>query len=93
MQRPDGEKLLYIPWDFNYWAKQRGSQILTHIAPVIKQSLAHTGLFICAPVAPATVATAKDRSEWVRPSYITGATLKARHTRPFTVSQHLARRG
>ena len=86
VQRPEGEKLLYIPWDFNYWAKQRGSQILTHIAPVIKQSLAHTGLFICAPVAPATVAAAKDRSEWVRPSYVTGAPPRSRHVLVFTAS-------
>lgn len=53
LQRNEEEKIIYMPWDFNYWAKRRGSQLLTHIAPIIKQSLQHTSFFVCAPVAAA----------------------------------------
>lgn len=47
-QRGSAEQLVYLPWDFNRYAKQRGSQILAQIAPVIQQSLRHTSFFACA---------------------------------------------
>ena len=66
LQRPEGSKVAYIPWDFNFWAKQRGSQILTHLAPIVRQCLQQTSFFLCGAVAPATLDTNEGKSNVVR---------------------------
>ncbi|DBA74413.1 TPA: hypothetical protein ACH3X1_011168 [Trebouxia sp. C0004] len=44
-QRPERERISYIPWDFNYHAKQRGTFILADMASVIKTGLDATSFF------------------------------------------------
>lgn len=44
-QKPDQERISYIPWDFNYHAKQRGTFILSDMASVIKTGLDATSFF------------------------------------------------
>ncbi|KAL0027916.1 hypothetical protein WJX79_002536 [Trebouxia sp. C0005] len=44
-QKPEQERISYIPWDFNYHAKQRGTFILSDMASVIKTGLDATSFF------------------------------------------------
>lgn len=45
VQKPETESISYIPWDFNYHAKQRGSFILSDMADVLKTCLDATSFF------------------------------------------------
>ena len=45
MQEPEQQRISYIPWDFNYHAKQRGTFILADMASVIKTGLDATSFF------------------------------------------------
>eukprot|EP00891_Asterochloris_glomerata_P001020 jgi/Astpho2/1020/e_gw1.00016.22.1_t len=45
-QRRPKEHISYIPWDFNYHAKQQGNHILADIAPVIQVALKGIGIFV-----------------------------------------------
>jgi hypothetical protein len=56
----------YVPWDFKYYAKLRGGQILSDIAPVMTRSLEETGFFLCAPAAPSSEARRTNTTAWVR---------------------------
>ncbi|DBB09417.1 hypothetical protein WJX82_010315 [Trebouxia sp. C0006] len=44
-QKPEEERISYIPWDFNYHAKQRGTFILSDMASVIRTGLDATSFF------------------------------------------------
>ncbi len=46
LQRRPKEHISYIPWDFNYHAKQQGNHILADIAPVIQVALKGIGIFV-----------------------------------------------
>lgn len=54
MQIADSQRISYIPWDFNYHAKQRSSFILADMASVIKTSLDATSLFFIRPANDST---------------------------------------
>ena len=56
----------YIPWDFKYYAKLRGNQILEDMQPVIRKSLDATGMFVCPPSSPSPEANRNTLSDWVR---------------------------
>lgn len=56
----------YIPWDFKYYAKLRGGQILSDIVPVMTRALDETGFFLCAPAPPSSEARRTNASSWVR---------------------------
>jgi len=45
VQKPEEERISYIPWDFNYHAKQRGTFILSDMASVIRTGLDATSFF------------------------------------------------
>lgn len=46
LQRAADQQVSYLPWDFNYHAKQQqGAHFLADIAPVINRCLSGTGLF------------------------------------------------
>ena len=45
MQKAEQEHISYIPWDFNYHAKQRGTFILSDMASVINTGLEATSFF------------------------------------------------
>ena len=49
MQKPEAQRISYIPWDFNYHAKQRSSFILADMASVIKTGLDATSFFFICP--------------------------------------------
>ena len=49
MQRADSQRISYIPWDFNYHAKQRSSFILADMASVINTGLDATSFFFIRP--------------------------------------------
>ena len=49
MQQPKAQRISYIPWDFNYHAKQRSSFILADMASVIKTGLDATSFFFMCP--------------------------------------------
>ena len=55
----------YIPWDFKYYAKLRGNQILEDMQPVIRKSLDATGMFVCPPSSPSPEANRNTLSDWV----------------------------
>jgi hypothetical protein len=63
---PEKERVQYIPWDFKYYAKLRGGQVLSDIAPVAARCLDATGLFLCAPAPPSSEARRTNASDWVR---------------------------
>lgn len=67
MQAAAGSKITHIPWDFHAHAKQRGSHILTQIVPIIDKCLHASGLFVLAPCATATDASAPRSADstWV----------------------------
>ena len=56
----------YIPWDFKYYAKLRGGQILSDIVPVMTRALDETSFFLCAPAAPSSEARRTNATAWVR---------------------------
>ena len=45
MQKAEQQRISYIPWDFNYHAKQRGTLILADMAAVIQTGLQATSFF------------------------------------------------
>ena len=49
MQKADSQRISYIPWDFNYHAKQRSSFILADMASVINTGLDATSFFFICP--------------------------------------------
>ena len=49
VQAADAQRISYIPWDFNYHAKQRSSFILADMASVIRTGLDATGFFFIRP--------------------------------------------
>lgn len=55
----------YIPWDFKYFAKLRGNQILEDMQPVIRKALDATGMFVCPPSSPSPQANRNTVSSWV----------------------------
>lgn len=55
MQNADAQQISYIPWDFNYHAKQRSSFILADMASVITTGLDATGFFFIRPADDSTV--------------------------------------
>ncbi|KAK9915535.1 hypothetical protein WJX75_000406 [Coccomyxa subellipsoidea] len=61
---PAEDCVRYVPWDFKYYAKLRGGQILSDIAPVMTRSLEETGFFLCAPAAPSSEARRTNTTAW-----------------------------
>ena len=49
MQKADSRRISYIPWDFNYHARQRSSFILADMASVINTGLDATSFFFMRP--------------------------------------------
>lgn len=66
LQAAEEDSLEYIPWDFKYFAKLRGNQILEDMQPVIRKSLDATGMFVCPPSSPSPEAKRNTVSSWVR---------------------------
>ena len=66
LQAAEEDCLEYIPWDFKYFAKLRGNQILEDMQPVIRKSLDATGMFVCPPSSPSPEAKRNTVSSWVR---------------------------
>lgn len=66
IQEPEAEHVQYIPWDFKYYAKLRGGEILADIAPVVTRCLNATGLYLCAPAPPSLEARRTNDTDWVR---------------------------
>ncbi|CAL5218518.1 g205 [Coccomyxa viridis] len=54
----------YIPWDFKYFAKLRGNQILEDMQPVIRKALNAMGMFVCPPSSPCPEANRNTVSSW-----------------------------
>ena len=67
-QAGEGDAVEYIPWDFKYFAKLRGNQILEDMQPVIRSSLDATGMFVCPPSSPSPEANRNAVSCWVSPA-------------------------
>ncbi len=65
-QVPAEDHVRYIPWDFKYYAKLRGGQILSDIVPVMTCALDETNFFLCAPAVPSSEARRTNASDWVR---------------------------
>jgi len=66
LQAAEEDRLEYIPWDFKYFAKLPGNQILEDMQPVIRKSLDATGMFVCPPSSPSPEAKRNTVSSWVR---------------------------
>ena len=66
LQAAEEESVEYIPWDFKYFAKLRGNQILEDMQPVIRKALTAVGMFICPPSPPCPEANRNAVSSWVR---------------------------
>ncbi len=66
-QAPAEDHVRYIPWDFKYYAKLRGGQILSDIVPVMTCALDETNFFLCAPAVPSSEGRRTNASDWVRP--------------------------
>ena len=58
------EHITYIAWDFHAHAKQRGSHILTQIAPIIDKCLQASGAFVLPPCPHPSAPRAPDTG-WV----------------------------
>ena len=71
----------YIPWDFKYFAKLRGNQILEDMQPVIRSSLDATGMFVCPPSSPSPEANRNAVSSWVRALSLWKGSLNTSHLR------------
>ncbi len=65
LQAAEDNIVEYIPWDFKYYAKLRGNQILEDMQPVIRRSLDATGMFVCPPSSPSPEAGRNCLSDWV----------------------------
>ncbi|BDA44397.1 probable phosphoinositide phosphatase SAC1 at N-terminal half [Coccomyxa sp. Obi] len=61
---PADDHVRYIPWDFKYYAKLRGGQILSDIVPVMTRALDETNFFLCAPAVPSSEARRTNASDW-----------------------------
>ena len=68
VQAAEEDSVEYIPWDFKYFAKLRGNQILEDMQPVIKKALNEMGMFVCPPSSACPEANRNTVSSWVRHS-------------------------
>ncbi len=66
LQAAEEDSVEYIPWDFKYFAKLRGNQILEDMQPVIRKALNEMGMFVCPPSSPCPEANRNTVSSWVR---------------------------
>lgn len=48
-QMPSNQQLVYIPWDFNKYARQPGANILLEISTVTRMALEQTGIYVHNP--------------------------------------------
>lgn len=65
LQAAEEDSVEYIPWDFKYFAKLRGNQILEDMQPVIRKALTAVGMFVCPPSPPCPEANRNTVSSWV----------------------------
>ena len=65
LQAAEEDSVEYIPWDFKYFAKLRGNQILEDMQPVIRKALNAMGMFVCPPSSPCPEANRNSVSSWV----------------------------
>ena len=61
LQAAEEDSVDYIPWDFKYFAKLRGNQILEDMQPVIRKALNVVGMYVCPPSSPCPEANRKHR--------------------------------
>ena len=66
LQAAEEDSVDYIPWDFKYFAKLRGNQILEDMQPVIRKALNVVGMYVCPPSSPCPEANRNAVSSWVR---------------------------